>query len=350
MSDENTQKSVDDFVPRRKMSDLLSSLDDLENSPVVLASSIADEEDAKREAEAAAAPAEDEIPKRKTASKYNMFVERDDDEASWISAISRVPKLKPKKHGIKDIYDVDGKKKKKKKGGADGDTELTDFEQEYSKEMAVLQHLLVTQNEFVEKLQQQYDQQTANKSPVRGVGKYQTDLISNINSARSLSKDLIKEIINTKKTIADLAMKEKKEYGLAGGSVENMGEYASGFLKQLLNVDRRVLDGVGSADVEDMDLGSLNTNDLNEMFSARGDFQGRTDEAMQYLKYENQHVKVKCLLHSDGSYDFAAFNADDELVDDYPLPSNDMSLSINKSTMKARDEFGVNYDIIELDD
>lgn len=350
MSEKKTQENTEEFVPKRRVSDLIASLDDMDKQPMVLASSIAEEEVKKKEEEKSS---EDPKPaKKKKKSKYDVFSDpnEDDDETSWLAAISRVPKLKPKKKGISDIYNFDSKKDRKKKKNKDGKTELTNYNKEFEKEMGVLQHLLVQQNEFVEKLQSQYDYQTGNKSPVRGIGKYQTDLISNINSARALSKDIIRELVNTKKTISDLSMKEKKELGLLNEGGENMNEYASGFLKQLLTLDRKTMNGNGGSDIEDMDLSSMSTDDLTEMLQDRDDYEFRSDESMKYLKYEGDNVQVKCLVHADGSHEFAAFDRDDNLIDDYPLPSNDTEVSINRSTMKARDDFGVNYDVILLDD
>ena len=153
-----------------------------------------------------------------------------DDE--WFDTLLTIGKSSPKKKSkgiFKDLDEVLTGKKKKKKKNKKG--ELTDYNKEFETETTLLKNLLVDQNRFVDDLQSKYDAMKKQKSSTRGIGKFENDLVSNINTARKTSMDLVKELISTKKTIADLSFKEKKEFGGGVGDGNNSADYASNFLK-----------------------------------------------------------------------------------------------------------------------
>lgn len=323
MSEEKRQD--DDFVieRRKKYSDMMNDLESLDE--YVLPSSIM----------------------QKTEEKKEKTKEEESD-LDWLSSLDAMPTLsfnkKLSKHFM-DGYELKtsskkGKKKKKDKTG------LTNYSKEFQRELATLQNLQIQQNEFVDKLQATYNQMTATKSSARGIGKYTTDLISNINSARSLSKDLAKEIIATKKTVADLTMREKKELGLLHTEGEDVGSYASSFLKQIISGDRKNLSSGGDPAFDVVDDDTEFDSALENSFVGREKDINRSDESELYLKYENQDITVKCALHDDGTYEFIAFDDDDNVVPDYPVPDSKTEININRETGRVRDSFGVSYPII----
>lgn len=264
-------------------------------------------------------------------------------DEDWLAAVSQMPKLRLKRKIQGDLFEeVESGKKKRKRKKKDG---TTDFQKEFSPEMATLRHLLLDQNEFVSSLQATYNAMSKQKSSARGVGKYQTDLIANITSARNVSASLVKQIIDAKKTIADLSMKERKELGMLSDEDGNLGDQASSFLKQLLNVDRKSLAGEEFNGIDDVEYEEM-ADYIRDSMMANSEYEERPDEVRKYLKYENMDVSVKVILHSDGTQQFIAVDKDDNVVPDYPLPSNDTELNINRSTMKAKDGFGISYDII----
>lgn len=321
-----------------RVDSMLTELDAFEEEPVFLLSNKVKEQDERRAREEA------ELDR---SPKYGLFENNPESDMEWLDSIARMPKLNLKKKFKGSYFDEssegNGKKKRKKGKKKDG---TTDFQKEFSPEMATLKHLLLDQNEFVNSLQSSYNAMNQQKSSVRGIGKYQSDLIANITSARKTSADLVKMIIDIKKNIADLSMKERKELGLLVDADGNISDQASAFLKQLISGDRKALMGSGEVQVEDVDeddFGSL----LDESLENDDDYEERPEEVRKYLQYEGQGVSVKVILHSDGTQEFIAVDKDDNVIPDYPVPDNDTKLNINLSTKKAKDEYGVAYEIIE---
>ena len=124
-----------------------------------------------------------------------------------------------------------------------------------------------------------------------------------------------------------------------------MSDYASGFLKQLISADRKSFMGNGDIDVEDITEDAIG-DQIFESMTANDAYEERSDEVSKYLKYENENVKVKVILHPDETYDFVALDDHDNVITDYPVPSSSTQISINRSTMRARDNYGVSYELI----
>ena len=270
---------------------------------------------------------------------------KEEDESNfttdeWFGTLMEMKARKPRGGGKKNLFpDEFGKKKKKKKKDKD---ELTDFNKEFEREMALYQNLLMDQNKFTESLQRTYDYMTSSKSSARGVNKQMTELADTINSARTLSMQLVEKNVNAKKLIAELGMKERKEKGgLLGGDAENMSEFTAQLLKQMVNNPTTFNAGKDAiiADYDDNDdFGDLIADELGDT--------GRAKEADMYLKYENRGVTVSvCINEQDtGDYYYIARDRDGNVLDDYPLPEKN-TLSINKSTGIATDIYGKKYDI-----
>ena len=266
--------------------------------------------------------------------------------SEWIAAVASMPKIKPKKK-LKGLFlddddDFGGKKKKKKKSK----NGLTDFGKEFDPEMRTLKSLLIRQNEFVDKLESDYNSSIKQKSQARGIGKFTNDLISNLNTARSTSLSITKEIISLKKSIADLKMKEKKELGLGLDENGDVSGYASGILKQLMSGDRKSIVGDTDISIEDSDEFSIGS-DIHESMINADDYVERSDESQKYLQYEGSNIKVKINLHPDDTYEFFAVDEDNNVIPDYPLPSPDTQVSFNRSTGRGRDQYGVDYELVQ---
>lgn len=322
-----------------RMDDIYSELDMLDEEPIALLSEKSKEIEARHEKE----EEEEKKEEKEDYPKYSLFGEPESDE-EWLACVSEMPRLNFKKRFSGDLFDVSEKGKKKKKKKKDG---TTDFRKEFDPEMATLKHLLLDQNEFVTSLQSAYNNMTKQKSTVRGIGKYQNDLVSNITSARKVSADLVKQITDVKKVIADLSMKEKKELGLLmGGDENNVSEYASTFLKQLISGDRKSFMGDSDSMVEEANEDDM-ASYIGQSMESNEEYEERPEEVDKYLQYEGDNVSVKVILHSDGSQEFIALDGDGDIVPDYPLPKNSTKLNINRSTGKAKDEYGIAYEIIE---
>lgn len=246
-----------------------------------------------------------------------------------------------------DLFESAGLKKKKKKKNKDGQ-DLVDYKREFEPEMALYKNLLMDQNRFTENLQKEYDALTSAKSSSRGITKTMSELINNITSARQLSMQLVEKNVNAKKLIAELSIKQKKEFGSGStGDGENMVDFASSYLKQMLNERGNIVGGSNEAIVSEFSEDEL----LEEISNSIGiddddEFVDRSD-VDRYLKYENRNVSIYVEITDDDveNYEFVAKDEDGEVIDDYPLP-NHTSLSINRSTNIATDIYGKKYVII----
>ena len=227
----NTKKDVDEVIPKRRSTKILEALDELENDDVVLVSSFKKKEE----------PPAEEID---NIGSYT------DEE--WMTTLASLKKPKCRKKHISSLFDGTdyeyGKPKKKKKKKKD---DLTDYNEMFDKEIRLIQNQLQDQSKFVQSLQRRYDAMDAQKSTARGVGKYTTDLIGVLNSARALNKDLIRELVSTKKTIAELSMKEKKEFGVDIDAGSDVGQFASSYLKQIMSMKKDAFD-TGEFAVDDI--------------------------------------------------------------------------------------------------
>jgi hypothetical protein len=241
---------------------------------------------------------------------------------------------------------VDKATRKKKKKGKDKKEKPKDFNKEFERESIILQNLLVEQSKFVQSLQRQYEHITGTKSSSRGVTKNVTDLIENITSARKLNMDIIKHQVDLKKTIADLTMKQQKELNAAGFDGENMADFASTYLKQMISERQNLLTG-GSSDIGDYSVDEMADIVENTLKENVENMDERTSESDIYLKYENRNVEISVLMNRNNTdeYEFVAYDENGVLIPDYPKPSH-TDMKINWSTEVATDEFGQKYNII----
>lgn len=290
------------------------------------------------------------LPSNFMETSHKKKKEKDYDPDSWFNEIMSLQSGKISKKTVKggsDLYEaVLGKKKKKKKKNKDDKT--IDYKKEFEPEMALYKNLLVEQNKFTDSLQKEYDMIRSSKGSARGVNKQISDLIANITEARDLSMRLVEKNINAKKTIAELSMKQNKELGLLNGEGENMSDFASTYMKQLLMNRNDLLNGasnnVNVAEYNDDDLFS----ELNLSLTSGDDYEERPEEVEKYLQYENQDVKVYVKIQDNDyeNYEFVAKDADGNIIEDYPKPIH-TSISVNQSTGIATDAYGKKYFIIQ---
>lgn len=267
-----------------------------------------------------------------------------DDWLHAIATFKREPIKASKPKGgssIFDYLDSGGKKKKKKK--KKDEKEAIDYGKEFEPEIALLRNILEEQTRFTNSLQKRYDVLESSKSAARGVGKFTTDLISQINQARSASAQLTNSIISAKKTIADLNMKERKERKSDGETGEDLGAYSSTFLNHILRQSRKDLAAYG----EDTLPVDGDPNDIFENLDAdlHNSGEEREDEVEKYMQYGTD-VEIRAVVDKDTKeYEFEAIRkSTGEVIDDYPLPTV-AKLDINPSTNMASDEYYTKYNI-----
>ena len=338
--------NVDNLIPgksKSKRKDLLSQLKDIEedsyttpkgyNVSSFLPSSMLSES-----------------KKEKKEKKHSNNTDYDAD--NWFNEMmtfrsTKMDKSSRYKHDLFESAGIIGKKKKKKKNKDKDD--LIDYKKEFEPEMALYKNLLIEQNRFTETLQKEYDSIKSVKSSSRGVTKQMSDLIENITDARALAMQLVEKNVNAKKLIAELSLKQKKELGVNNATTENMADFASSYLKQMLN-DRQTLFNSGSGESA---VSEYTEDELFEELSLslqNDSSMDRPDEVDRYLKYENRNITIYVEIASDeqdieSNYEFIAKDENGYIIEDYPLP-NHTKISINRSTNIATDAYGKKYNIL----
>lgn len=269
--------------------------------------------------------------------------EMDDDEYygndEWMASLASMTKIRATRlsDGLLDPDEMGAKKKKKKKKKGD----VTDYDEKFSPELSLLRGLLRDQTTFVNSAQRNYNSMQTQKSSSRGVGKYTTDLMNSINTGRALAKDLIKEIIGTKKTIAELSMKEREKIAKAMGvDSDGLTSWSSSVLKTITSKDRAAIE---------QEIGGIEELDSDDdLFAAIDDQIGgnSSDESQRYLKYENLHPQVRAkYVQQTGDTEFYAVTEDGDMIEDYPVPTAGTKLDVNLSTGIGTDEFGRKFPV-----
>ena len=282
------------------------------------------------------------VPTKEKKKKEEPIV--DDDTDGWLNAITSISlvgddKVRGKRKFKGDSFDDLLRRKKKKKKKQKG--EMIDYNKEFEIEAALYKNLLQEQNRFTDSLQKEYDRLKSAKSTARGISKTMTDLIENITQARSLSLQIVDKTVGLKKTTADLMMKQRKEFGASLENNGDMNNFASTYLKQMLNERQSIINETGTPEITDFD-----ESDINDLLDhSLGDYT-RSDESAKYLQYENMDVTVYAVVNrSDyGEYEFVAYDKDNLEIVDYPLPTK-TKISVNDSTLIATDAYGRKYPI-----
>lgn len=277
--------------------------------------------------------------------------EESDNSDDWSATLSTfsAPKIRKTKNFFKGINPEKKKGKKKDKKG-----EIVNHKKEFEPEMALLKSLQVDQQKFVNSLQRKYDQMENTKSSARGVSKYATDLALNINSARDLQLRLVDKLVNIKKTVADLDFKERKEFGAKSNSEQqNMNNYASTFLKTIIDKGRESVLGEDPMEIDDLgdddDSGDSMIDSIDESLGKSN----RSEDVEKSLKYEKNggiDVRIRYYDSKDvddirDKYDFVVYDKDgNDVTYDFPNLKK-TALHINKTTQVATDEYGVKYNM-----
>ena len=301
-----------------------------------------------------------EEEKEPSPSYFGVYDNPEYDPDEWFDELMafnspKVYRGKGNRHVLTEDGFISGKKKKKKKEKAKDGTPLVDYKKEFAPDMALFKNLLVQQNKFTDSLQKEYDYMQGRKSSSRGVTKQLTDLIENINGARSLSMQLVEKNVQAKKLIAELTLKQQKELGNGIADEENLADFGSQYLKNMLE-NRKVMLEASGAEVVDMDEDSL-FDELNDCISSGDNFDDDDDlsESDLYLKYENRGVTMHVHIFKDDdgrddleNYVFEPYDKDGNYIDDYPIPTH-TKISVNNSTNIATDAYGNKYPIIWYD-
>lgn len=325
--------------------------DDFDTDACVLASDLLARAEKKKADRKLSAKKAEEAEKEEYITEMKSLSGEDDDLNFAFESVKKKKKKKKKNRkkfnelfGITDDEDEEKKDKKKKDG------QPINHKKDFDAELTLLRSMQVEQSKFVDSLQKKYDQLENSKSSSRGIGKFTTDLINSITTARSTNLQIVNAMIATKKSVADMNFKERKEFGNSNTSENaSLVNYASTYLKTMMDAGRGNI-----ANPSDNNSQGYDSADDDDLFDGINDSLGeenRSDETLSYLKYENRGVKINVIWHDDlndddpNKYEFQAVDKDGVELDDYPLPEH-TRMSINRSTSIATDLYGNKYRLI----
>jgi hypothetical protein len=180
----------------------------------------------------------------------------------------------------------------------------------------------------------------SSKASAKGNSKFLTDFIEQLNDARQSLGTFVKQKSDLKKTIAELNMKERKEFSNTDLLGDDLNNFAATYLKNIITKESGVgYTGVPSIEDADTEDDIFNFLDMNDDM--------RSEDAKSYLKYENRNVTTYVVIHGNDrdNYEFVTKAEDGEILDDYPEPFHS-SISVNESTNMAIDAYGEKYPII----
>lgn len=284
--------------------------------------------------------------KKKDVDELEEVTQESTDD--WLQTVSTFKREPIRTHstkrssGLFEFLENGGKEDKKKKKKKKKDNGMVDYAKELEPQINILENIMEDQIRFTASLQRRYDSLENTKSAARGIGKFTTDLVGQINQARTTTMQITDKIISAKKAIADLQMKQRKE--MSGvDSDSDIGQYSANLLKQIISYDRKEL-GVASADSIPTE-GDEDTlfEGLNQSLEDSG--YSRDSEIDTYMKY-GTNAEIRAVVDKDtNEYEFEAVDkTTGEVLDDYPLPTVNR-LEINANTGFASDEYYTKYPI-----
>ena len=275
--------------------------------------------------------------------------ERKIDEMNEWNTMMRSMKFKKSGKYYKDLdsYDDIFENKKKKKKKKKKKNELTDFYKEFEPEIALYRNLLRDQSKFTDSLQKEYDAMKSTKSSVRGINKNMTDLMENITDARTLAMQLIEKNVNTKKLIAELTMKEKKELG-GIDTDSNINDFASSLLNKMISERSQLIGGPSAYENEIVDFDDEDSEVLtNALYESIGDDK-RSPEAQQNLEEEKVGAKDYIVMSktdmNDKNYYRVTIDAAGNILKQSTVPDG-LIATINRNQERCTDKDGQHFDI-----
>ena len=181
------------------------------------------------------------------------------------------------------------------------------FKKEFAEELTLLYSLLDEVNKFNKELETKY--KAVEGSKTRGVSKWTTELINSMLSAKTSKLQILKEISNIKKTIADLKIKqdgkkaniegEKSVDLLASQYFQNVLKYGrSKFVQEMGTVhddDDEIDDLVEQSERNKMSFSHDELERIQNYIEERLETEGnpfRSEAGSKYIQYENRGVKI----------------------------------------------------------
>ncbi|MDD3172123.1 MAG: hypothetical protein PHF63_00390 [Herbinix sp.] len=223
------------------------------------------------------------------------------------------------------------------------------YKKEFAEEHAILYNQLKELSGFEKDVEAKYKELMSNK--IRGQSKFSSDILISLIQLKNLKLSTTKSIIDLKKTIQDLVLKETNQNArnaAKSSETSNSELAASTFLKTILNHGRN--DVISQLNNQSSFTDSINAgyddDSIDSIISERTASYGRSEAADKYIEYEKRNVKIKikrCV--ETGDWDFVAVDDEGCEIPDYPKPDI-TKMSFSQDSTFATDEYGRSYNVL----
>lgn len=260
----------------------------------------------------------------------------------WQNMLNAFDELSP-------IDDITEEERTRYRRRSDGDK----YDDMFKKELSMLNDVLSDIQQRSKIVRDKINYISGRTRDVKGVTKNYVDLISASSTLDTTRLNVIKELVNVKKTKSDLRMKESK-LNPEENKEQDRDTVADMFYKSILNGSTKEFAKQSSAQYENMNMevpeSGFNITQPLPIDAYGDDYNGYSDK-YGYIKNENRNVQVCLYRYSDDTLSFVALADDDTEVPDYELPDIDLleTMSIRPGASYAYDKFGRKYKILDVD-
>lgn len=246
-----------------------------------------------------------------------------------------------------------------------GKSKKSEYEERFAKEYSMVHSLLGDIQKHSKMVSKQLEAMGmgSGKKGASGVSKYLVDLVNASASLHGTQLQAVKELVNIRKTIADLEFKDLKNNPKEEETVDSS---ASIFYDRIIgggrkNFTQAVLGNIQVGDEDDNDggekssvSGRIGFNISQPIPSSYEDeeYDNRDEyDKYNYISREKSNVSICIQRFSDGDYYFVALDEDGEEVLDYELPDNVTlnSIKFSPTSNIATDKYGRKYRVIDID-
>lgn len=260
----------------------------------------------------------------------------------WQNMLNAFDELSP-------IDDITEEERTRYRRRSDGDK----YDDMFKKELSMLNDVLSDIQQRSKIVRDKINYISGRTRDVKGVTKNYVDLISASSTLDTTRLNVIKELVNVKKTKSDLRMKESK-LNPEENKEQDRDTVADMFYKSILNGSTKEFAKQSSAQYENMNMevpeSGFNITQPLPIDTYGDDYNGYSDK-YGYIKNENRNVQVCLYRYPDDTLSFVALADDDTEVPDYELPDIDLleTMSIRPGASYAYDKFGRKYKILDVD-
>lgn len=272
------------------------------------------------------------------------------DDEDWDKMMEAFDDLSP----IDDITQTERERYRRRSSG-------DKFDDMFKKEQSMLSEVL-KDLQTRSKIINQYVKEFGGKKSVRGISKTFAEILETGNATDTAKMNVISKMVDVKKTIQDMRLKEQKARPEEDESVDSMADkfyrsIMSGSVQNFMQSSISRYSVAPNSFREDEEQGKVpefNITQPTAIGYSKEDYQkvAATSDPYGYIRNEALEVQPYVYRYPDNSLEFVALDKDMNEVYDYELPDISLleTLSIKPGASFGYDEYGRRYKIIDVDE